>query len=104
MDPTPWPPHRAYLEGPAHLSRLPGRKVLRLEARGLFARLRRFWCPKEEFPPGFFRVRLHFRTDGEGFRISMDTGGRLLKIFVHLANEHDKWGGQALLLGMDLSS
>jgi hypothetical protein len=23
--------------------------------------------------------------------------------FVHPANEHDKWGGQALLLGMDLS-
>ncbi|WP_172957362.1 hypothetical protein, partial [Thermus scotoductus] len=32
-----------------------------------------------------------------------DTGGRLLKAFVHPANEHDKWGGQALLLGMDLS-
>ncbi len=59
MDPTPWPPHQAYLEGPAHLSRLPGRKVLRLEAQGLFARLRRFWCPKEEaFPPGVFRMCL----------------------------------------------
>ena len=26
-----------------------------------------------------------------------------MKAFVHPANEHDKWGGQALLLGMDLS-
>jgi hypothetical protein len=30
-------------------------------------------------------------------------GGRLLKVFVHPANEHDKWGGRALLAGMDLS-
>jgi len=29
---------------------------------------------------------------------------RMLKAFVHPANEHEKWGGQALLLGMDLSS
>ncbi|RTH97762.1 hypothetical protein CSW31_11460, partial [Thermus scotoductus] len=72
MDPAPWPPHRAHLEGPAHLSRLPGRKVLRLEALGLFARLRRFWCPKKEvFPPGLFWVRLHLRTDGEGFATSL---------------------------------
>ena len=72
MDPTPWPLHRAHLEGPAHLSRLPGRKVLRLEALGLFARLRRFWCPKKEvFPPGLFWVRLHLRTDGEGFATSL---------------------------------
>ncbi len=26
-----------------------------------------------------------------------------MKAFVHPANEHDQWGGQALLLGMDLS-
>jgi len=26
-----------------------------------------------------------------------------LKAFVHPANEHDKWGGEALLRGMDLS-
>ncbi|WP_423247866.1 hypothetical protein [Thermus altitudinis] len=32
-----------------------------------------------------------------------DTGGRLLKAFVHPAHEYDKWGGQALLLGVDLS-
>ncbi|WP_185747662.1 hypothetical protein [Thermus amyloliquefaciens] len=71
MDPPPGlptgPPGR-----PAHLSRLPGRKVLRLEALGLFARLRRFWCPKKEvFPPGLFWVRLHLRTDGEGFATSL---------------------------------
>ncbi|RTI18037.1 hypothetical protein CSW27_00405, partial [Thermus scotoductus] len=36
-------------------------------------------------------------------QILTDTGGRLLKAFVHPANEHDKWGGEALLLGMDLS-
>ncbi|WP_244404003.1 transposase [Meiothermus ruber] len=31
-----------------------------------------------------------------------DTGGRLLKVYVHPANEHDKWGGKVLLEGMDL--
>ncbi len=36
-------------------------------------------------------------------QILTDTGGRLLKAFVHPANEHDKRGGEALLLGMDLS-
>jgi transposase len=36
-------------------------------------------------------------------QILTDTGGRLLKVFVHPANEHDKWGGRALLAGMDLS-
>ncbi|WP_211210543.1 hypothetical protein [Thermus islandicus] len=30
-------------------------------------------------------------------------GGRLLRAFVHPANEHDKGGGQALLLRTDLS-
>jgi hypothetical protein len=29
--------------------------------------------------------------------------GRLLRVFVHPANEHDEWGGRALLAGMDLS-
>ena len=32
-----------------------------------------------------------------------DTGGHLPKAFIRPANEHDKWGGQALFAGMDLS-
>ncbi|WP_326490768.1 transposase, partial [Thermus caliditerrae] len=31
-----------------------------------------------------------------------DTGGRMLRAYVHPANEHDKWGGKAVLEGMDL--
>jgi hypothetical protein len=43
------------------------------------------------------------KVKGRKRQILTDTGGRLLKVFVHPANEHDKWGGQALLAGMDLS-
>ncbi|WP_425276999.1 IS5 family transposase [Meiothermus ruber] len=43
------------------------------------------------------------KVKGRKRQILTDTGGRLLKAFVHPANEHDKRGGQALLLGMDLS-
>ncbi|WP_185747655.1 hypothetical protein [Thermus amyloliquefaciens] len=71
MDPAPWPPTGPTWKAPP-TSPPPGRKVLRLEALGLFARLRRFWCPKKEvFPPGLFWVRLHLRTDGEGFATSL---------------------------------
>ncbi|RTI08396.1 hypothetical protein CSW30_07090, partial [Thermus scotoductus] len=31
-----------------------------------------------------------------------DRGGWWLRVYVHPANEHDKWGGKALLEGMDL--
>ncbi|RTH00482.1 hypothetical protein CSW23_01200 [Thermus scotoductus] len=34
-------------------------------------------------------------------QILTDTGGRLLKAFVHPEGGHDKWGGKTLLLGMD---
>jgi putative transposase len=43
------------------------------------------------------------KVKGRKRQILTDTGGRLLKVFVHPANEHDKWGGRALLAGMDLS-
>nr|WP_224065451.1 IS5 family transposase [Thermus thermophilus] len=43
------------------------------------------------------------KVKGRKRQILTDTGGRLLKAFVHPANEHDKRGGEALLLGMDLS-
>ena len=31
-----------------------------------------------------------------------DTGGRLLRVHVHPANVHDRWGGKALLEGLEL--
>ncbi|WP_436410892.1 transposase, partial [Thermus scotoductus] len=39
------------------------------------------------------------KVKGRKRQILTDTGGRLLKVFVHPANEHDKWGGRALLAG-----
>lgn len=40
---------------------------------------------------------------GRKRQILTDTGGRLLKVYVHPANGHDQWGGKALLEGIDLS-
>ncbi|RTG99237.1 hypothetical protein CSW47_16270 [Thermus scotoductus] len=35
-------------------------------------------------------------------QIVTDTGGRLLRVHVHPANVHDRWGGKALLEGLEL--
>jgi transposase len=53
--------------------------------------------------PGGRPARVSRREIMNAILILTDTGGRLLKVFVHPANEHDKWGGRALLAGMDLS-
>jgi hypothetical protein len=52
----------------AHLSPLPERASLRLEAQGLFSKqVRAQRGLREGLVPGLYRVVLHPRTDGEGF-------------------------------------
>ena len=56
------------MRGVAHLSLLPERASLRLEAPGLFSkRVRAQRGLKDGLLPGLYRVVLHPRTDGEGF-------------------------------------
>lgn len=59
-------PHRAYLHGLAHLSRVRNTPSLRLEAEGLFSR-RVHSRSMGGLVPGVYWVRLWFRTDREGF-------------------------------------
>lgn len=59
-------PHRAYLFGLAHLSRLRNAPSLRLEAQGLFSKRVRS-LSLGGLVPGVYWVRLWFRTDREGF-------------------------------------
>lgn len=59
-------PHRAFIRGLAHLSRVANAPSLRLEAEGLFSR--RVRSPSMgDLVPGVYWVRLWFRTDREGF-------------------------------------
>ncbi|WP_448567831.1 hypothetical protein [Thermus sp.] len=60
--------HLAQVRGVVHLSLLPERASLRLEAPGLFSkRVRAQRGLKEGLVPGLYWVVLHPRTDGEGF-------------------------------------
>lgn len=43
------------------------------------------------------------KVKGRKRQVLTDTGGRILKVHVHPANVHDRWGGEAVLGGLDLS-